>query len=72
MWEFATANPGITFLIIWVLAWAAVQPFKYAYYAYNHRLRSMNIFHHGWPSNPHMDADGDLVCTICDCEEETA
>lgn len=60
MWEFANANPGYTFLIIWVLAWAAVQPFRFAFRAYNRRLRHKNIALHGWPKAP-VDADGDVV-----------
>ena len=60
MLGFATANPGYTFLIIWVIAWAFAQPFKYAYYAYRRRLRAQNIWRYGWPMVP-MDADGDIV-----------
>jgi hypothetical protein len=71
MWEFAKSSPGFTFLIVWVLAWAAVQPFKYAFQAYNRRLRSANILAHGWPTAAHMDADGDLVYPKCKCEDET-
>lgn len=68
MWDFATANPGYTFLIVWVLAWAWVQPFKYAWLAYNRMLRARSIAAHGYPTTPHMDADGDLVYPECDCE----
>jgi hypothetical protein len=60
MFEFATANPGYTFLIVWVLAWAATRPFWYAWVAYNRTLRSRNIVAHGWPTAP-VDADGDVV-----------
>lgn len=60
MWGFATANPGYTFLIIWVLAWAFVQPFRLAWLAYNRSLRSKNIAANGWPTPP-LDADGDIV-----------
>jgi hypothetical protein len=60
MLEFAKANPGYTFLIVWVLAWAATRPFWYAWVAYNRTLRSRNIVAHGWPTAP-VDADGDVV-----------
>ena len=60
MWNFATANPGTAFLIVVVLAWAFVQPFHFAFRAYNRRLRSRNIAAHGWPTAP-IDADGDVV-----------
>lgn len=70
MWEFAKANPGTTFLIVWVLAWAATQPFKYAWLAYNRKLRARNIASHGYPTTAHMDADGDLVYPKRKCEDE--
>lgn len=60
MLEFAKANPGYTFLIFWVAAWAVTRPFYFAWSAYNRRLRSQNIAAHGWPSAP-IDADGDVV-----------
>ncbi len=60
MIEFAKANPGYTFLIIWALAWAATTPFAYAFKAYNRTLRSRNIAAQGWPTAP-VDADGDVV-----------
>lgn len=60
MSEFALANPGYMFLIIWVVAWAAVQPFYYAWRSYSRYLRSKNIAAHGWPTEP-VDADGDVV-----------
>lgn len=60
MWNFATTNPGYTFLIIWVLAWAITRPFWYAWLAYNRTLRSRNIVAQGWPTAP-LDADGDIV-----------
>ena len=60
MWEFAKTNPGYTFLICWVAAWAATRPFHYAWSAYNRTLRSRNIVAQGWPPAP-IDADGDVV-----------
>jgi len=67
MWEFATTNPGYTFLIVWVLAWAFRAPFEYSYRAYKRRLRSRDIAAHGWPTPP-LDADGDVMYP--DNEEE--
>lgn len=60
MWEFAKANPGYAFLIVWVVCWAFTKPFAYAFRAYNRTLRSRNIVAHGWPTAP-VDADGDVV-----------
>lgn len=60
MWNFATNNPGYTFLIVLVLAWASVQPFRFAWLAYNRSLRQRSIVAHGWPTAP-VDADGDVV-----------
>lgn len=69
MWDFAKTNPGYTFLIVWVLAWAAVQPFKLAFRAYNRKLRSANILAHGYPTMPNMDADGDIIHPDCKHED---
>lgn len=60
MIEFANQNPGYAFLIVWVVAWACVQPFRLASASYARRLRSKNIAAHGWPVAP-IDADGDVV-----------
>jgi hypothetical protein len=60
MWDFASQNPGTAFLICWVLAWAAVQPFAYGFKAYNRHIRGKNIAAHGWPPE-YLDADGDAV-----------
>lgn len=60
MWEFATANPGYAFLIVLTIAWAVVQPFRYAFAVYNRTIRARNIAAHGWPTAP-IDADGDVV-----------
>lgn len=65
-WEFASKDP-ITAII---LAYLLMAPIRYAYRAYNRRLRHKNILAHGWPSAP-MDADGDLIYpesnASCDC-----
>lgn len=56
MWEFATANPGYTFLIVLVLVGTVSSlvliPIKLFF-------RSRNIKAQGWPP-PHLDADGDF------------
>ena len=61
---FAGEHPFLT----WCLAWAIfpicsalTAPFRYAFKAYNRKVRSRNIAAHGWPTNPLMDADGDIV-----------
>lgn len=58
--DFAGANPILTFFLFWIVAWVVTQPFAYAFRAYNRRLRSKNIAAHGWPTAP-VDADGDVV-----------
>ena len=65
MWEFADGHPTAMFLIVVVVACAAVAPFFLAFAAYNQTLRSRNIIARGWPP-PHLDADGDFA------EEEEA
>ena len=60
MWEFASDHPTATFLIVVVLACAAVAPFFFALLAYNQMLRSRNIVARGWPP-PHLDADGNAI-----------
>lgn len=65
---FAGAHPVVTFFLawgIWPICWTVqavlMAPFSFAFKAYNRRLRSINIRTHGWPTNPLMDADGDIV-----------
>lgn len=55
-------------VLAWCFAWAVwpicgifTAPFKYAFRAYNRKIRGGNIRAHGWPTNPLMDADGDIV-----------
>lgn len=60
MWDFATTNPGYTFLIVLAFCWAVRAPFEYSYKAYRRRLRSRDIAAHGWPTAP-IDADGDVI-----------
>ncbi|AMX93745.1 MULTISPECIES: hypothetical protein [Mesorhizobium] len=65
---FAGAHPAVTFFLawgIWPVCWTVqavlTTPFSLAFKAYNRRLRSLNIRAHGWPANPLMDADGDII-----------
>lgn len=67
--KLANQNPWFVFFTFWVFAWMVVQPFRYAYLAYNRMLRSRNIKIHGWPTNEYMDADGDLVYPDKDDDE---
>lgn len=69
-WTFANSWPLTALITIWILAWAFVQPFRYAFRAYARKCRSQNIQAQGWPTNPNMDADGDLVYP--DKEEATS
>jgi hypothetical protein len=66
--SFMGANPWLTWGLawgIWPVSWAVsavlTTPFNLAFKAYNRSLRARNIALHGWPSNPLMDADGDIV-----------
>lgn len=61
---FMGAHPFLTWCLawgIWPICGVLTAPFRYAFLAYNRRLRSANIRAHGWPTNPLMDADGDIV-----------
>ncbi len=58
--KFAGEHPILTFFLVWMLTWAAVQPFALAFRAYNRTLRSRNIIAQGWPKAP-LDADGGIV-----------
>lgn len=60
MWDFAAANPGTAMFLAVTAAYAFVQPWYYAFKAWNRYLRSKNIAVHGWPKPP-MDADGDVI-----------
>ena len=52
---------GEHYIVTLLLAWSAASVLKMPFWSINRYFRSRNIKHHGWPSNPHMDADGDLV-----------
>ena len=56
-YAFAGQHPFLTF----VLAYLATCPIRYGFRAYNRHCRTKNIAAHGWPTNPLMDADGDIV-----------
>lgn len=65
---FAGNHPILTWFLawgIWPVCWMLAQvctaPFAYPFKAWNRTLRSRNIRSHGWPTNPLMDADGDIV-----------
>lgn len=64
---FASAHPFTAWLLSWMvipIGFTVVRvvniPFYYFWSAYNRRLRSINIRNRGWPTNPLMDADGDI------------
>lgn len=58
--DLAKTNPFLALLMFALACGAVVAPFRYAFLAYNRRLRSANIRSQGWPP-PHVDADGDAV-----------
>jgi hypothetical protein len=60
VWEFADKSPILAFLLACIAASVICCPIKYAFRAYNRKLRSRNIAAQGWPTPP-MDADGDIV-----------
>jgi len=62
VWDFANGNP----IIALILAYILMSPVRYAFRAYNRRLRAKNIALHGWPTAP-IDADGDVVYPECEC-----
>lgn len=62
------SNPFLTWLLawgLWPVCWMLTNvltaPFAYAFRAYNRKKRSANISSQGWPTNPNMDADGDII-----------
>lgn len=66
--EFMGEHPVLTWFLAWglwpictAIATMVATPFRYAFLAYNRRLRHLNIRAHGWPTSPLMDADGDVV-----------
>jgi len=59
--RFASESPWLTFFMFWILCWTVTVPFKLMWFAWNRYLRSKNIQAHGYPTNPLMDADGDIV-----------
>lgn len=66
--NFAENHPFLTWFLawgIWPICWmlqkVLVAPFAYSFRAWNRTLRSRNVVAHGWPKNPLMDADGDIV-----------
>lgn len=67
-WQFAWAHPFLVWLLawgIWPVCWmlqaVLTAPFSFAFRAYARRQRAHSIHTHGWPTNPLMDADGDIV-----------
>jgi hypothetical protein len=60
-YAFASNSPYLTFFLFWIVGWTVTTPIAYICRAYNRRLRSKNIAARGWPTNPLMDADGDIV-----------
>jgi hypothetical protein len=52
LWDFAHQHYFIALLMVWIVAWAFVTPFRLYF-------RSRNIKAHGWPQPP-FDADGDI------------
>lgn len=61
-WEatlaFMDESPFLSFFLALIIGHTLVAPFRYAFKAYNRRLRSRNIAAKGWPP-AHLDADGD-------------
>ena len=53
----AVDAPWLAGFAIYVAYYALRLPF----WAWNRLLRSRSIASHGWPTNPLMDADGDIV-----------
>lgn len=65
---FASEHPFTAWLLSWIVIPIGLTvvkvigiPFYLASASYNRHLRSLNIRARGWPTNPLMDADGDIV-----------
>lgn len=57
--EFMKTEPLVGLIALIVICYAITRPFRYAFEAYNRKLRSKNIAAHGWPPE-YLDADGDF------------
>lgn len=56
-YEFAVKSPFTMFIIVCAVYYTIKNLIDY----FKRRVRSKDIQRHGWPKNPHMDADGDIV-----------
>lgn len=56
-WQFADQHPLVTLCALWLIVWLLAWPFRLI----NRWIRHRNIAARGWPENPLMDADGDIV-----------
>lgn len=62
--EFAGNHPFLAWCAlwgIWPICGIFTTPFNVAFRSYNRHCRSKNIATRGWPTNPLMDADGDII-----------
>ena len=57
IWQAAVEAPWLAFCAIVAVYYAIKLPFT----AFRLCIRSRNIAKNGWPTNPLMDADGDIV-----------
>jgi amino acid transporter len=63
-WSLAQERPFTAWLLalsLWIIPATIQIPFVIAFKCWNRWLRNRNLKHLGWPRNPLMDADGDIV-----------
>lgn len=61
IWDFMDKHWFVALVLICVTGGTITAPARYAFLAWNRHCRSKNIALRGWPTNPLMDADGDIV-----------
>ena len=63
-WIFADHHPFWAWCMawgLWIIPSIVAIPFNFAFRVINRRMRARNIAARGCPTNPLMDADGDIV-----------
>jgi len=59
--RFAEQNPIITFFVLVMVYFLLRLLLRLPFLFWNRLLRHLNIRAQGWPTNPLMDADGDII-----------
>ncbi|MEO1208436.1 MAG: hypothetical protein AAFX78_02740 [Cyanobacteria bacterium J06638_20] len=60
-WSLAIERPFLAFCIALIMLAAVSSICSLVFRMWNRLMRSRNIAQQGWPTNPLMDADGDII-----------